>query len=48
MCPACLTTLTLAVGAACSTGGVAALMLRRLYVARGQSKPAPVTPPKED
>ena len=47
MCPACLTTLAFAVGTAGSAGGVAALVLHRLYVARTGRKPAPAPPPKE-
>ena len=47
MCPACLTTLALTVGTASGAGGVAALVLRRLYVRRIQGNPPRVPPPKE-
>jgi hypothetical protein len=47
MCPACLTTLALAAGTATSAGGVAALLLRRLYLRRKPGNPTPAPPPKE-
>ena len=47
MCPACLTTLALAVGTASSAGGVAALLLRRLYVLRHHRNPSRVPRAKE-
>ena len=43
MCPACLTSLALAVGTAGGSGGVAALLLRRLHIRRTPRVP----PPKE-
>lgn len=47
MCPACLTTLALAVGTASSAGGVAALLLRRFYVLRHHRNPPRVSRAKE-
>jgi hypothetical protein len=47
MCPACLTTLALTVGTASSAGGVAALLLRRLYVLRHHRNPTRGSRPKE-
>ncbi len=47
MCPACLTSLALAVGAAGGSGGVAALLLRRLHVRRNHGNSPLVPPPKE-
>jgi hypothetical protein len=47
MCPACLTTLALAVGTASSAGGVAALLLRRFYVLRHHRNPSRVSRAKE-
>jgi hypothetical protein len=47
MCPACLTTLAFTVGTASSAGGVAALLLRRLYVLRNQRNLPRVPPTKE-
>jgi hypothetical protein len=47
MCPACLTTLALTVGTASSAGGVAALLLRRLYLLRNHRNPSRVSRPKE-
>jgi len=38
MCPACLTTVALAVVGAASTGGSVALLARRLRVKRGPKK----------
>ena len=47
MCPACLTTLALTVGTASSAGGVAALLLRRLY-ARCNKRNQPRVPPTKE
>lgn len=47
MCPACLTTLAFTVGTASSAGGVAALLLRRLYVLCNQRNLLRVPPTKE-
>ena len=47
MCPACLTSLALAVGTAGGAGGVAALLLRRLHVRRNHVNSPRVPPRKE-
>ena len=41
MCPACLTTVALAVVGAASTAGSVALLARRLRVKRGPKSPRP-------
>jgi hypothetical protein len=45
MCPACLTTATLAVAGATSAGGLAALALKMLHARSGA--PAPAAQPQE-
>ena len=47
MCPACLTSLALAVGTAGGAGSVAAVLLRRLHIRRNHWNSPRVPPPKE-
>jgi hypothetical protein len=47
MCPACMTTLALAVGGVTSAGGVTALLVRRFHPKRKADHAPRNTPPKE-
>ncbi len=47
MCPACMTSLALAVGGLTSAGGVTALLVRRFHARRKTGTPSKNPPTKE-